>query len=335
MGYRGGAGGALGPESVLTEHLAALAVTRPKADPLILVPGGGQDGQVLAVVESVPTWRDPSLDPFGDGSDGDLEILQGEVLLEGKALWQFASLILGPGTWLKTAGWNHGQPVVEIRCRTPIVLNGCIHAGYSAWWTGTEWAGQPALPGECGMPPILGTPGGSFPILPIAGGGHSHVTLLLEDVPPFPYVDWTSAGDPKDILVDPDYDFRHLVGPGRPYRFCAGCMSGYGDDGTGGSGEGGKGGGILLIHAPSIVFGEVGYIFANGESAQGFPGSTGGEEPEEDGHGHGGGGGYVEIATRTPLTEAQRDHVQAEGGSGFGEGGHGGLPGVSVFVVVP
>jgi hypothetical protein len=269
-----------------------------------------------------PTQSEPA--EFGDGSDGNLH-LQGNAHI-AKPEYNFASLTIDAGVVWSKLGWDSDLlPITIIRCQTAIVLNGKITAnGVSATLVGggsgfLDPCNQTASGYGEGPMTTWAEAGGkpSALIFPVVGGGANPNT----GPPAFP----TSASggdlvlgyeygeiyDPYDIggLVP---SLSDLVGPGRPYRYCAGGGGSAGDVNS----DGGNGGGIVVIYAPGIIFGTGGAIEAKGTDGGGTDAG-------------GGGGGYVEVHTRTALTAADKAKVNVAGGWCAGEPVESGFPGMS------
>lgn len=272
---------------------------------------------------------------YGNGSDGAWHLTSNATL--AKSLYEFASLKIDEGVVLSAPQWWVDLiPVVEIRCQTPIVLNGSIAA--DAVTAAATPFGSPlnlretrgGSYNEHGVGPILS---GQyewgeefFDLFPILGGGNStHRSWVALDEwvesAAIGYAEYACDGDPASCVLS-GFEWPHVVGMDRPYRFAAGG-GGSADSGNDGFG-GGNGGGVLLIRAPSIVFGAGSAITARGGDA-----STDGTNHDAGG----GGGGHVEIWTSTPLSPAEQSRISAAGGAGD-TNGYAGLDGVRIFEVI-
>ncbi len=267
---------------------------------------------------------------FGDGSDGDLHIQSNTTM--DKAEYNLESLEIDDGVNMSAPLWATTYiPIVTIRCRSAIRLNGVIRAnGVSA----TENNGAivstayPVPGSEAGKPPQLYHSAfsvivGIEQMYPICGGGNGINSSYVVNHPyPVNIVGYTASscsGDPSAIF---NGNRDALIGPVRPFRYCAGCGGSKSSD----SGAyGGAGGGILLIYAPAIIFGENGGIQARGGDVTN-PGGT-----NDAG---GGGGGYVEVITQIALSGSDWAKVLVTGGVSI-TGTRDGLDGHKVKQVIP
>lgn len=282
----------------------------------------GQTGALL--VE--PTTTISNL--LGDGSDDAWHLTSSATM--AKALYQFTSLEIDEGVVLSAPQWWIDLiPVVEIRCQTPIVLNGSIAAGNVTGWN--NWGtiaptGRDSSYPRNGQGPALIAPSTDdvdfLGLYTIAGAGNSSYASRLGGgwlSPVLPgYSDSYLTSDPSSYITDDPVTF---IGIDRPFRFAAGG-GGSCDSGADGSG-GGNGGGILLIRAPGIIFGPNASITARGGDA-----ST-------DGTNHnagGGGGGHVELWTQAALSPAEKARILVSGGAGD-VNGFNGLDGVTIYEV--
>ncbi len=266
---------------------------------------------------------------FGDGSDGDLHIQSNTTIAKDE--YNLQSLEIDAGFYLSAPSWAASYiPIVSIRCRTAIKLNGIIRANGVSGCMQTSAVSTTAnpMPGnEDGKPPQLyystaGVVVGVEQIYPIAGGGNGTYGSWIANMPyAVSIVGYTATkcnGDPSAIF---NGDRDALIGPGRPFRYCAGCG---GAAGSNYGGYGGTGGGILRIYAPAIIFGEGGGIQAKGANASGSGG---------DNNAGGGGGGYVEVITQTALSGSDWAKVLVTGGTGLASG-YAGLDGHKVRQVI-
>jgi hypothetical protein len=265
---------------------------------------------------------------LGDGSDDAWHLTSNATM--AKALYQFTSLEIDEGVVLSAPQWWVDLiPVIEIRCQTPIVLNGSIVAdnvtGVNEWGTIRPSRGDSSYPRN-GQGPALIAPSTDdvdfLGLYTIAGAGNSSYPAQLAG-------DWLSpvlpgysgsyiSNDPATYVTGDPVTF---IGVDKPFRFAAGG-GGSCDSGGDGSG-GGNGGGILLIRAPGIIFGPNASITARGGDA-----ST-------DGTNHnagGGGGGHVELWTQAALSPAEKARILVSGGAGD-VNGFNGLGGVTIYEV--
>jgi len=273
-------------------------------------------------------YRTPDI-TFGDGSDGHAHytIAGGATQLLPKAEMQYASLEIDAGVTLKQKQWkNDLSPVCRIYCRTPIVLNGvlsvsevvCSVARVNNMSPGVLGENQGGFFNGPGEPPI----GDGYPIFPIAGGGSigggSHVTWA-DDFPGYSADVVPSGGggaDGDSIFIG---DRGVLIGPNKMFRYCAGCGGATGDQ------PGGTGAGIIIVTAPSIIFGANG-----GVEAMGGDGFGDGENAGSAG----GGGGYIETNTRIAIAAGDIAKLDVSGGAGsVGAGGNDGGAGTDGHVV--
>ena len=266
---------------------------------------------------------------FGDGSDDSWHLTSNATM--AKSLYQFRSLTIDEAVaWSAPPWWVDLIPVIEIRCQTPIVLNGNIAAdgitGWNQWGTILQTGGVSSYPRN-GQGPALIAPSTDdvdfLGLYTIAGAGNDNYASQLGSSwlsPVLPgYSGGYLIGDPATYLIaDPET----FIGTDRPFRFAAGG-GGSVDSANDGSG-GGNGGGILLIRAPGIVFGANSSIAARGGNA-----STDGTNRDAGG----GGGGHVELWTKTQLSPAEKARVSVAGGLGDSSGFNG-LNGLAIFEVI-
>jgi len=255
--------------------------------------------------------------PFGSGADGALHISSDATMAQAE--YNLASLQIDEGvTWSAPAWASDYKPVIIIRCKTTVVLNGVISAtGVAAYMdgsgtindNGTQYPGMP--------PTMLSDADGNevihAPVYPIPGGGARGGSYLFEargDMGIGFVVGYTASSVAMyadgDSIWAGTLELADVIGPGRPWRYCAGCGGGGDDTGC----HGGNGGGILLIYAPGIAFGTNAGIEVEG--ADGEP--TDGIDPHCTA---GGGGGYVEIATRAAIPDPDWAKISVAGGTGF------------------
>ena len=282
-----------------------------------------------------PTTTTPGL--LGDGSDDAWHLTSNATM--AKSLYQFTSLEIDEGVVLSAPSWAADLiTLVELRCQTPIVLNGSISADavtaaavpFDTPLDFRATGGNGDIEGEQGgVGPVLSgqyTAGEElFDFYPILGGGNAgHPSFVGQEADGegvvVGYRDYLCFGDPASVLLG-GFDFRIVVGMDRPYRFAAGG-GGSCDSDIDGSG-GGSGGGILLIRAPGIIFGPNASISARGGDA-----STDGTNHDAGG----GGGGHVELWTQAALSPAEKARILVTGGEGDANG-YSGLDGVTIYEV--
>ena len=270
-------------------------------------------------------YRAITANPFGDGSDGAMVISADAYMAQAE--YNLVSLTVDATKVWSAPKWSVDfLPIITVRCQTPIVLDGAIRAnGVTGFVSGPRTVtdtGAVDAGGGDGMPPAIYGPVDSpeaatafLPgeILPIPGGadgaaaGVSYLVYpassgLIFPTPPYTRFDVNSAAG--DSIWDSNFARDDMVGPGKPYRYCAGC----GGAGFDAAGYGGGGGGILLIYAPAIIFGANADI--QSEGAAGGAGE-GGAGPG----GGGGGGGYVELVTRVAVSTSDWAKVSVDGGA--------------------
>jgi len=259
---------------------------------------------------------------FGDGSDGTKTVGTNETLT--KTDLNYVSLTILQGRTLSVPAWAHDKGAIcVIRAQDFIEINGTLSAtGVTRKINNNGVFGDVGTASD-GLPPGLHISAGvthmlyDFTIWPVVGGGGSadgndaFVARGETDYAFFP-AGYTSqkatGGSPAqngNDIIDSNFDRDEWIGPGRPFRYCAG-----GGGGGNTSARGGNGGGIIILYAPRIIFGASGKIEAKGEGGRGT--NTGG-----------GGGGYVEIWTSYALSDADKAKVDVSGGAGNGDGGDG------------
>lgn len=268
---------------------------------------------------------------FGDGSDGHGNYVIGGGALQTmtKSLYRFASLTIGAGVMLIQKAWHLDfAPVCRIYSRGAVVINGILSVSAVAGFWGPQ---NGAVPGELSSNAGGSIGGEGYPpgdihqgIYPIGGGASAALASIIavrEGAGGYiaGYSEHqNSTGEAGNAHWIGDRD--KLIGPNQLYRYCAGCGGASADQ------AGGAGGGILIITAPSITFGESGAIRATG--GDGVNGGGG------EAAGGGGGGGYIETNTKIEVPLDNLDVSGGAGGTGPGGNGQAGMDGQIVRVLL-
>jgi hypothetical protein len=255
---------------------------------------------------------------FGNGSDGALHLQANATMDQGE--YHLSSLTIDEGITWQAPKWSVDFiPIVILRCRTPIVLNGKISAsGVTAYLDASGNLVDTAAAARSGYGPSLGDGAYPGPLFSFVGGGSLSHTAMVYESATERSLGYTAAqinSYENGSSIWKGMNREVLVGPTGLYRYGAG---------GGGSTEAGQtnpgiGGGILILCAPAIRFGANAAIEAKGISAAVIAGQNGSG---------GGGGGHIECWTRTALSDIDWAKVSVAGGSGSAAGA-GAMPGLA------
>ncbi len=263
---------------------------------------------------------------FGDGADGDLEILAGEtVSIQGR--YCYNNIRIAAGGILTYAGTP--DKTLEICVQDTLYVAGTIHGNALATWNGFggSGGGGGGGGGSSGGVGFIGTAGnGHFvdinPYIATQGGTAGAAGIAGIDAP-----GGAGGAGTAQSLSDRLKEW-HLALAGSP-----GGIGGTGYNGAAGGSAQGNGGLGFIIRARNIVIAATGVISANGQAGANGADGAGGNDGGGGGEG-GGGGGMILLLYKTfsnansPATPSATGGAGGAGGAGPANGGPGGVGGV-------
>lgn len=244
---------------------------------------------------------------FGDGGDGPLHV-QADAFMT-KAELNLTTLEIDATFTLSAKKMSESQqPLVIIRCLTPLILNGTISLDEiggaldddNGGLIEDQEYGQEAAIFRVGSQAGF-HPSSAMAIYPIAsGGGDSAVAISGSHILSGYDAALVPAGNAGGASIFTG-DLANLIGPGKLFEIGIGC----GGAPNGDADPIALGGGAIRIYAPGIIFGASGAITAHG--------GDGADQAVEDAAGGGGGGGYIETWTKTPIVDDDWNGVTSGG----------------------